>query len=137
MTTIEVNKQVVGKEFKKDSQDINAYLDKLSEEDKKKLKTEFDGKGEITITIKEKEFKLDKKHLEFEQKVVNVNEEKYVPNVIEPSFGLGRIMSALLEHSFKARDEKRTYLCLKPKISPVKVSILPLQSDSKYDPFIA
>jgi glycyl-tRNA synthetase (class II) len=46
-------------------------------------------------------------------------------------------MTAILEHSFKARDEKRTYLCLKPKIAPTKVSILPLQQDERFDPIIA
>ena len=34
------------------------------------------------------------------------------------------------------RDEKRTYLCLKPKIAPVKVSILPLQADKIFDKYI-
>ena len=67
---------------------------------------------------------------------MNVSEEKYVPSVIEPSFGLGRILSSVLEHSFKMRDEKRTYLCLKPKIAPVKVSILPLQGDKIFDKYI-
>ena len=74
---------------------------------------------------------LTDKHINFEQKIVNVMEEKYTPSVIEPSFGLGRILTAVLEHSFKARDEKRTYLCLKPRIAPVKVSILPLQYNEK------
>jgi len=46
-------------------------------------------------------------------------------------------MTAILEHSFKKRDEKRTYLCLKPKIAPTKVSILPLQADERFDPVIA
>lgn len=72
-----------------------------------------------------------------EQKIVNIGEEKYIPNVIEPSFGLGRIMSALLEHCFRIRSQERTYLCLKPKIAPTKVSILPLQADEKFDPIIA
>ena len=31
-------------------------------------------------------------------------EEKYIPNVIEPSFGIGRILYAIFEHSFKMRD---------------------------------
>jgi glycyl-tRNA synthetase len=57
--------------------------------------------------------------------------------VIEPSFGLGRVMTTILEHSFKVRDEKRTYLCLKPRIAPVKVSILPLQNDERFDEIIA
>ena len=64
-------------------------------------------------------------------------EEKYIPSVIEPSFGLGRVLTAILEHSFKARDEKRTYLCLKPRIAPVKVSILPLQGDERFNPIIS
>lgn len=64
-------------------------------------------------------------------------EEKFTPNVIEPSFGLGRIMTTVFEHCFKARDEKRTYLHLKPKVAPVKVSILPLQSDERFIPIIA
>jgi glycyl-tRNA synthetase (class II) len=36
--------------------------------------------------------------------------EEIVPNVVEPSFGIGRIMYALLEHNFKVRegDEQRT-----------------------------
>lgn len=43
-----------------------------------------------------------------QQKVVHV--EEITPNVVEPSFGIGRIMYALFEQSFKIRDrdEQRT-----------------------------
>lgn len=36
--------------------------------------------------------------------------EELIPSVIEPSFGLGRIVYSLLEHNFKVRegDEQRT-----------------------------
>lgn len=39
-----------------------------------------------------------------------VHVEEIVPNVIEPSFGIGRIIYTLLEHTFKIRekDEQRT-----------------------------
>lgn len=39
-----------------------------------------------------------------------VHVEEIVPNVIEPSFGIGRILYTLLEHTFKIRekDEQRT-----------------------------
>lgn len=66
--------------------------------------------------------------MELEQKVQNVMEEKYVPHVIEPSFGLGRILFAIVEHSFRIRDEKRTYISLRPRMAPVKCSLLPLMS---------
>jgi len=35
------------------------------------------------------------------------------------------------------RDEKRTYLVLKPRIAPVKVSILPLQNDIRFADIIS
>lgn len=31
--------------------------------------------------------------------------EEYVPSVIEPAFGIGRIMYVLLEHNFRIRPE--------------------------------
>eukprot|EP00064_Thunnus_orientalis_P019897 superscaffoldBa00005194_g20028 len=42
------------------------------------------------------------------QKTLHV--EEIVPNVIEPSFGIGRIMYSIFEHSFHTRqgDEQRT-----------------------------
>lgn len=46
-------------------------------------------------------------------------------------------MTSVFEHCFKLRDEKRTYLLLKPRIAPVKVSILPLQNDERFVPIIA
>lgn len=38
------------------------------------------------------------------------SEEDFVPGVIEPSFGIGRIMYAIFEHKFRVRpgDEQRT-----------------------------
>jgi glycyl-tRNA synthetase len=35
----------------------------------------------------------------------NVVEEKFEPNVIEPAFGLGRIITAILEHNYNIRPE--------------------------------
>ena len=65
-----------------------------------------------------------------------VQEEKFVPSVIEPSFGIGRILYAILEHTFKMRDEKRTYLSLPPRMAPVKCSILTVQNDPEFQPTI-
>ncbi|CAJ0557894.1 unnamed protein product, partial [Mesorhabditis spiculigera] len=57
----------------------------------------------------------------------------YTPAVIEPSFGMGRIMYALLEHSFRQRagDELRMFLCLHPEVAPIKCAVLPLASNSE------
>jgi len=31
-----------------------------------------------------------------------------LPHVIEPSFGIGRLLYTILEHNFKERDERKT-----------------------------
>lgn len=64
--------------------------------------------------------------------------EDYTPNVIEPSFGFGRILYALLEHSYWAResDIARGVLSLPPLVAPIKVLIVPISSQEAFKPLI-
>jgi len=64
----------------------------------------------------------------FEENDKVLMEEKYTPSVIEPSFGIGRIVYCVFEHCFRTRaeDAQRTYFVFPPLIAPVKCSILPL-----------
>lgn len=59
---------------------------------------------------------------------VTEKNRSFVPCVIEPSFGIGRIMTGLLEHSFFLRENKengiRRVLSFKPWIAPIKCVIL-------------
>ncbi len=52
---------------------------------------------------------------------------KFVPWVIEPSWGLERTILAVLYSAYR-EDEKRTYLALDPKVAPYKVAVFPLVS---------
>ena len=65
------------------------------------------------------------------QRTVHV--EELTPSVVEPSFGIGRIMYALFEHNFRMRegDEQRRYFSLPPVIAPLKCSVLPLSGKVK------
>lgn len=47
--------------------------------------------------------------------------------MVEPSFGIGRIIYCLLEHCYYARegDEKRAVFGLVPLIAPIKARLLP------------
>ncbi len=48
---------------------------------------------------------------EFDKIFDLTNEEKeiFTPHVIEPSFGIGRIMYCILEHNFRQRSNKNDY----------------------------
>lgn len=57
------------------------------------------------MTINGKEVKVSNEYLKFVWDEQTIQEEKFVPSVIEPSFGLGRIMYCIFEHCFKMREE--------------------------------
>lgn len=54
-----------------------------------------------------------------------VNNKKFLPYVIEPAMGLGRITLAALCDAYSV-EEERTYLKLDSKIAPIKVWVLPI-----------
>lgn len=60
------------------------------------------------------------------------------PHVIEPTFGLSRLVTTILTDAYKeekVKDGVRTYLKLSPNIAPVKYAIFPLQKDPKLEEF--
>ena len=68
--------------------------------------------------------------------------EKYVPYVIEPSFGLTRSMMAFLVDAYREEEvpnakggtDTRTVLKLDPRLAPVKVAVLPLSRNENLSP---
>jgi hypothetical protein len=61
--------------------------------------------------------------------------EHFTPSVIEPSFGISRIMYCLFEHAFYAResDGHRTVFKFNPLVAPVKAGVFPLLSNARLD----
>jgi len=60
--------------------------------------------------------------------------EKFIPHVIEPTFGLSRLLITMIVNAYheeKINDKTRTVLKLKPFFSPVKAAVFPLQKDEK------
>ncbi|MDB5259013.1 MAG: glycyl tRNA synthetase [Candidatus Taylorbacteria bacterium] len=65
--------------------------------------------------------------------------ERFIPHCIEPTFGVDRLMLAVLSDAYSEEempveagagegksDEKRVYLKFSPKVAPVKVAVFPL-----------
>lgn len=80
-------------------------------------RTDFDLKSHSTAS------KVDLTYFDEETK------ERFLPHVIEPSFGVGRSMLAVLSSAYTEDElggEKRIYLKFKPSIAPIKVAVFPL-----------
>lgn len=55
--------------------------------------------------------------------------EVFPPHVIEPTFGVGRTILAVLADAYTrdtVGDDERTYLALRPAVAPVKAAVFPL-----------
>jgi glycyl-tRNA synthetase len=63
---------------------------------------------------------------------------EYTPNVIEPSFGIGRILYSLIEHvySFRPEDKQRGVLSFPAVIAPTKCLLVPLSNHPSFAPII-
>ena len=134
---IQADKSVIGKLFKQNAKKISNYLENLSENDINVIEGNMNKtENEITLTIDGEEFKLNKNVLAIKRYQKTVHVEEIVPSVIEPSFGIGRIMYAIWEHNFVMRDAQRTYLKLPIVIAPYKCSLLPLSNNAEFKPLV-
>nr|XP_027224627.1 glycine--tRNA ligase-like [Penaeus vannamei] len=128
------DKGIIGKTFKKDAKAVQEALASLSNEVAEKMDKALSEAGEYELNG----FKLTRAMVpSFKREQKKVHVEEYIPSVVEPSFGVGRVLYSLLEHSFRVRedDDKRTYFSLPPIVAPVKVSVLPLSNKPEFIPF--
>lgn len=138
------NKPLVGRTFKKAGGDIMAQLASLSQEQIGVLERQLAASGTVAVSVGDASYTLDSSMVSVEHKTETVSVEKFVPHVIEPSFGIGRILYALLEHNFHLRidpatqkpDEKRSYLAIPPCVAPIKCTVLPLSAHASFEPIV-
>jgi len=135
------DKSVVGKTFKQNAKLITDYFAKLTPDEVVQIEEKIKAagaNGEIELKIQDQDFKIKTEILQVKRYQKTVHVEEIVPSVIEPSFGIGRIMYSIWEHNFLIRDgdEKRTYLALPAVIAPYKCSVLPLSNNESFAPLI-
>jgi len=119
--------KALGPRFKGKAKAVTDALKALSAEELKGGET---GKGGvIRVTVDGEEIEIEPSLVSFETVTEEVRGEEIVPHVIEPSFGIDRILYTILDHSYyedSVDDEIRAVLRLKPAVVPVEVAVLPL-----------
>ncbi|KPI95383.1 Glycyl-tRNA synthetase [Papilio xuthus] len=132
------NKAAIGKEFKKDAKIINDTLATLEPAALEELENKLATQGHYDLVTPNGSFKLTPNLVSVKKSEKTVHVEEIIPSVIEPSFGIGRILYSILEHNFKMRDgdEQRTYFSLPPAVAPMKCAVLPLSGNVEFQPFV-
>lgn len=103
---IDIEKKKFGPFYKKDGKVVEAAVLATTQEQREKLAKDLAETGKIVVDVPgvgdgKVEVGKDLIKIEFRKRTENVRE--YVPNVIEPSFGIGRILYSLIEHCYWTR----------------------------------
>ena len=125
-TVLKPDLKKFGPAFKGDSPKIKTYIENLSEDEVSQIKSAIESDGKFTLEL-DGSYEILEEHLIFEDIEEEIKGEKIVPHVIEPSFGIDRILYCTLLHSFKETEEK-DYFQFAKEIAPIQVSVFPLMN---------
>lgn len=131
----EANKKLLGPKFKNDQKAVINAMEGLDGEELDQFKLAIESNGVAHV----KGFEITSDLVTFKSEKKTISEVKYTPGVIEPSYGIGRIMYAVLEHSFSQRngDEQRCVMAFRPIVAPIKVGIYRLLNNVAFDPILS
>jgi glycyl-tRNA synthetase len=116
---------VLGPEFK---QQAGIIKEKLESMDFNQMK------DPVTLEIDDEIISIPKNCYELEEVTVTIPGEKFIPHVIEPSYGIDRILYCLLEHNYheETKNEEDYHKLTFPAfMAPVHVGVFPLINDGK------
>ncbi|WP_350355405.1 glycine--tRNA ligase [Haloglomus halophilum] len=122
--TVDPDMSVLGPEFGGDAGAVQEALNDLVERDP----DAFDGEV-VEVEADGESYEVDVEHTNFAREEVTESGEHITPHVVEPSFGIGRIVYTVLTHAYD-RDlvdgEERAFLDLPPEVAPTTVGVFPL-----------
>lgn len=137
---VDIQKKKFGPLFKKDAKAIETVLTASTQQCREGWAKELKENGKVVVEVPElgnKEISSDVLSVNWITRTEHVRE--YTPNVIEPSFGIGRILYALCEHVYWVRegdDEARSVLSFPITVAPTKVLICPLSGNKEFAPAV-
>ena len=110
----------IGPAFKESTSRVIKLLSTI---DSRELEASFKKQGFHIV----ESFKILPEHVEITRKRVKEKSKRFIPHVVEPSFGSDRLFYVTLEYAYK-KKEGRTLLSLPRDLAPVEVSVFPLVS---------
>ncbi|QSG01359.1 glycine--tRNA ligase [Natranaeroarchaeum sulfidigenes] len=122
--TVDPDMSYLGPEFGGAAGEIADALEALAERDR----SAFEG-DEVSVEIDGETYTIPVEKTGFAVEEVTEAGEHITPHVVEPSFGIDRVLYTILAHSYREDEvdgEERTYLELSPEVAPTFVGVFPL-----------
>ncbi|OAY43824.1 glycine--tRNA ligase, mitochondrial 1 [Manihot esculenta] len=133
-------KKELGLAFKGNQKMVVEALEAMNEKEAMEMKASLETKGEVEFYVctLEKNVCIKKNMVTISKEKKKEHQRVFTPSVIEPSFGIGRIIYCLFEHSFytrpsKAGDEQLNVFQFPPLVAPIKCTVFPLVQNQQYE----
>ena len=125
------NKKELGRLFKKDAKPVCDALEAMSECDAMEMAGKLAAGQSVALAVAELpggSVEVLPGWVDIKRETRKMNGRSFTPAVIEPSFGIGRILYCVFEHCFYTRegDEQRSVFSFTPVSAPVKCTVFPL-----------
>ena len=104
---VDIDRKKFGPKFKKDGKAIETAIDGLSQDIREKLSIDLKTQGKVEVSVPNVgngSVEVDKDLITIEKRTRIEHTREYIPNVIEPAFGIGRILYSLIEHVYWVRE---------------------------------
>jgi len=111
---------VIGRDFRGDASKVARLISKINPEE---LEKSLEERGFYTL----EGYKILPSHVEIVRKKRVERGRRFVPHVIEPSFGSDRLVYVVLEYAYTKKGS-RTILKIPRDLAPIEVAVLPLVS---------
>ena len=128
-----IDMRIIDKTKKVKKVKIKVKMDKIGKvfkERAKKIKEALENikiiKDRVIVEIDGEEIEISNEFFEIEE---GEDYRRYIPHVIEPSYGIDRILYSILEHNYreiKKEGENYILLSLPSSIAPIKAGVFPL-----------
>ncbi len=129
--TVDPDMSYLGPEFGGDAGAVVAELEALAERDR----AAFDGEA-VEVDLEGETHEIPVETCGFSVDEETIAGEHITPEVVEPSFGVDRLVYTVLDHAYREDEvdgEERTYLTLDPEVAPTFVGVFPLQNDEELE----
>ncbi|MFB6156523.1 MAG: glycine--tRNA ligase [Haloferacaceae archaeon] len=122
--TVDPDMSELGPEFGGAATEVAAELERLVERDP----GAFEGDA-VTVEVDGERHEVPVEATGFGVEEVTESGERIHPHVVEPSFGVDRLVYTLLHHNYRedvVDGEERVYLAFDPEVAPTTVAVFPL-----------
>jgi len=124
--TVDPDMSYLGPEYGDAATDIAGALERLAGRDREAFADES-----VPVDVDGETYEIPVERTEFEVSEVTESGEHITPHVVEPSFGVDRLVYTVLDHALAADvvdGEPRSYLELPPEVASTSVGVFPLMA---------